>query len=84
MASAMTIPFYLDLGFSKTEIGTIVKLFGFWATIAGGLIGGIVMIRLGINRSIRIDTLQYCPKTYLATTCTCCFRFESFHADSGI
>jgi len=52
MASAMTTPFYLDIGFSKTEIGAVVKLFGFWATIAGSLIGGILMLRLGINRSL--------------------------------
>lgn len=52
MASAMTTPFYLDIGFSKTEIGAVVKLFGFWATIAGALAGGIIMIRLGINRSL--------------------------------
>jgi PAT family beta-lactamase induction signal transducer AmpG len=52
MASAMTIPFYLDIGFSKTEIGTIVKLFGFWATIAGSLAGGVLMLRLGINRCL--------------------------------
>lgn len=52
MASAMTTPFYLDIGFSKTEIGTIVKLFGFWATIAGTLIGGVLMLRLGIKRSL--------------------------------
>jgi len=54
MASAMTTPFYLDIGFSKSEIGAVVKLFGFWATIAGGLAGGITMIRLGINRSLWI------------------------------
>lgn len=52
MASAMTTPFYLDIGFSKTEIGTIVKLFGFWATIAGSLAGGVLMLRLGINRCL--------------------------------
>ena len=52
MASAMTTPFYLDIGFSKTEIGAVVKLFGFWATIAGGLIGGVVMLNLNINRSL--------------------------------
>jgi PAT family beta-lactamase induction signal transducer AmpG len=52
MASAMTTPFYLDIGFSKTEIGSIVKLFGFWATIAGALIGGVLMLRLGISRSL--------------------------------
>jgi PAT family beta-lactamase induction signal transducer AmpG len=54
MASAMTTPFYLDIGFSKSEIGTVVKLFGFWATIAGGLAGGVMMLRLGINRSLWI------------------------------
>jgi PAT family beta-lactamase induction signal transducer AmpG len=52
MASAMTTPFYLDIGFSKSEIGAVVKLFGFWATIAGGLAGGIMMLRLGINRCL--------------------------------
>jgi PAT family beta-lactamase induction signal transducer AmpG len=52
MAGAMTTPFYLDIGFSKTEIGAVVKLFGFWATIAGTLIGGVIMIRMGINRSL--------------------------------
>jgi PAT family beta-lactamase induction signal transducer AmpG len=52
MASAMTTPFYLDIGFSKSEIGAVVKLFGFWATFAGLLAGGIMMFRLGINRSL--------------------------------
>ncbi len=54
MASAMTIPFYLDIGFSKTQIGAVVKLFGFWATVAGTLIGGVIMLRLEINRSLWI------------------------------
>jgi MFS transporter, PAT family, beta-lactamase induction signal transducer AmpG len=54
MASAITTPFYLDIGFSKTEIGTVVKLFGFWATIAGSLIGGILILRIGISRSLWI------------------------------
>lgn len=54
MASTMSIPFYLDIGFSKTEIGTIVKLFGFWATIIGSLIGGVIMLQIGIKRSLWI------------------------------
>lgn len=52
VASTMTTPFYLDIGFSKTEIGTVVKLLGFWAIIIGTLIGGVIMLRLGINRSL--------------------------------
>ncbi len=52
MASNMTTPFYLDLGFSKTQIGTVVKLFGFWATVAGGILGGVLIMRLGIYGSL--------------------------------
>jgi PAT family beta-lactamase induction signal transducer AmpG len=52
MASAMTTPFYLDIGFSKSEIGAVVKLFGFWATIFGGLIGGVLILRIGIYRAL--------------------------------
>ena len=63
MASAMTTPFYLDIGFSKSEIGAVVKLFGFWATIAGGLAGGIMMLRLGINRSLWIFGLLQAAST---------------------
>jgi MFS transporter, PAT family, beta-lactamase induction signal transducer AmpG len=54
MASTMTTPFYLDVGFTKTQIGAVVKLFGFWATILGGFIGGLAMLRVGINRSLWI------------------------------
>lgn len=54
MASAMATPFYLDMGFSKAEIGAVVKLFGFWATIAGSLAGGFIMLYIGINRSLWI------------------------------
>jgi PAT family beta-lactamase induction signal transducer AmpG len=52
MASAMTTPFYIDRGYSLTEIGTVVKLFGFWATIAGGTLGGIWIMRMGMNRAL--------------------------------
>lgn len=54
MAAAIATPFYLELGFSKSEIGTVVKLFGSWATIAGAVAGGLLMLRLGIARSLMI------------------------------
>ena len=54
MASTMTTPFYLDIGFSKTEIGAVVKLFGFWATLGGGLLGGVIILKLGIRRCLWI------------------------------
>jgi MFS transporter, PAT family, beta-lactamase induction signal transducer AmpG len=52
MATALATPFYLDLGFSKTEIGLVAKHAALWPAIVGGLLGGGLMIRLGINRSL--------------------------------
>ena len=52
MAVALATPFYLDMGFSKTEIGIIAKNAGLWSSVAGGILGGIWMIKLGINRAL--------------------------------
>ena len=54
MATALATPFYLDLGFSMTEIGLIAKNAGLWPGIIGGLLGGIWMIKLGINKALWI------------------------------
>jgi MFS transporter, PAT family, beta-lactamase induction signal transducer AmpG len=52
MATALATPFYLDMGFSKTEIGLVAKNAGLWPSVIGGLLGGIWMIKLGINRAL--------------------------------
>ena len=52
MATALATPFYLDIGFSKSEIGLVAKNAGLWPAIIGGLLGGVWMIRLGINRAL--------------------------------
>jgi MFS transporter, PAT family, beta-lactamase induction signal transducer AmpG len=52
MAGAMTMPFYLEIGFSKTQIGAVVKIFGTWAIIGGAITGGIIMFRFGIHKSL--------------------------------
>lgn len=52
MATALATPFYLDMGFTKTEIGLVAKHAALWPAIAGGLLGGLVMVRVGINRSL--------------------------------
>ncbi len=52
MAGAMSTPFYLQLGFSKTEVGTIAKTFGLFSTLVGSLLGGLFILKLGINRSL--------------------------------
>lgn len=52
MATALATPFYLDTGFTKSEIGLIAKHAGLWPAVIGGLLGGIWMLKLGINRAL--------------------------------
>jgi PAT family beta-lactamase induction signal transducer AmpG len=52
MASSITGPFYVDMQFSKTQIGALVKIAGFPAVLAGSFIGGLIMLKIGINRSL--------------------------------
>ncbi len=52
MAVALQTPLYIDLGFSLTQIGSIAKFSSLVSAIVGGLIGGLLMIRLGINRAL--------------------------------
>lgn len=52
MASEMTTPFYLQIGFTKTQIGATVKVFGIWSIIVGGLVGGAAMLRIGLKRAL--------------------------------
>jgi len=71
MASAMTTPFYLDIGFTKTEIGAVVKVFGFWATLIGSFVGGVMMLKLGINKSLWMFGI-------LQALSTACFSWLAF------
>jgi len=50
--AAMANPFYLELGFTKTEIGAVSKTYGVVMTIAGGFLGGVMVMRFGILKSV--------------------------------
>ena len=52
MCTALATPFYLDMGFSKTDIGLIAKNAGLWPSVIGGLLGGLWMLKIGINRAL--------------------------------
>ena len=52
MATALSTPFYLDLGFTKTEIGLVAKHAALWPAIIGGILGGVMMLRIGINKAL--------------------------------
>jgi PAT family beta-lactamase induction signal transducer AmpG len=48
----MASPFYIDVGFSKSDIASVTKLFGFIMSVAGGLIGGLLVARWGVVRPL--------------------------------
>ncbi|WP_374244259.1 AmpG family muropeptide MFS transporter [Zoogloea sp.] len=52
LCTALATPFYLDMGFSKTEIGLVAKNAGLWPSVIGGILGGLWMVKLGINRAL--------------------------------
>ncbi|WP_245985987.1 AmpG family muropeptide MFS transporter [Azospirillum thermophilum] len=58
LAGQMASPFYVDLGFEKSEIATVSKVFGLWATIIGGLVGGLLVGRVGVLRGLLVGGLM--------------------------
>ncbi len=52
-AGSLTTPFLLKgVGFSQAEIGVVNKVIGIWLTIIGAIAGGLLMVRLGLFRSL--------------------------------
>lgn len=45
-------PFYLDQGFTKTEIAAVSKIYGIWIGIAGAFLGGVAVVRWGVERAL--------------------------------
>lgn len=54
MATALATPFYLDLGFTRTQIGLVAKNAGLWASLAGGILGAVWLEKTGVNRGLWI------------------------------
>jgi len=52
MATALATPFYLDMGFTPTQIGVIAKNAALWPSIIGGILGGLMIVKIGINRGL--------------------------------
>lgn len=45
----MANPFYIDMGFSKADIASVTKLYGFWMSVGGALAGGVIVARYGVR-----------------------------------
>ncbi len=54
MAHSLSTNFYLDIGFTKSQIGTVVKIFGLVATLIGAFLGGLISLRIGLYKSLII------------------------------
>ncbi len=54
MATTLSTSFFLDIGFNKTQIGVIAKTVAFWASLAGGIVGGVWLVKIGIARGLWI------------------------------
>ena len=54
MATALATPFYMDLGYSRTQIGLVAKNAGLWASLAGGILGAVWLEKTGVNRGLWI------------------------------
>ena len=52
MATALQSPFFIDVGFTLTQIGTVAKFSSLTAAIVGGMVGGLIMVKLSINRAL--------------------------------
>ncbi|MCC4308119.1 MFS transporter [Alcanivorax marinus] len=53
----MANPFYLDIGYTKNEIATVAKFFGFFMTILGSAVGGLAVLRWGLGRSMLVGAV---------------------------
>lgn len=53
-------PFYLDIGFSKSEVATVAKVYGAWVTIAGIGLGGWAVLKMGVARCVVTATILIC------------------------
>ncbi|PVX97584.1 PAT family beta-lactamase induction signal transducer AmpG [Paraburkholderia unamae] len=54
MATTLSTSFFLDIGYSRTEIGVIAKMTAFGASLAGGIVGGVALVKIGIGRGLWI------------------------------
>jgi PAT family beta-lactamase induction signal transducer AmpG len=57
LLTLMANPFYIDVGFNRAEIAWVSGTFGLWMTLVGGVLGGILVYRLGLMRSLTISVL---------------------------
>ena len=58
-------PFYDDMGFTKIEIANVMKLYGMIAAISGGIVGGMVITKIGLKKGLLYFGILQCLSTML-------------------
>ena len=61
----MSNPFYDDMGFSKEEIAFVTKIYSIVMTVIGGLLGGIIVLKIGMRKSLLLFGFTQCITTTL-------------------
>lgn len=94
MAANMTTPFILQIGYTKTDIATVAKTFGMFATIIGGLIGGVVLLKVNLKLTLIVfgilqaaSTLGFAALTRMPvsfTSLASIIAFENLAAGMGM
>ncbi|WP_431283680.1 AmpG family muropeptide MFS transporter [Humitalea sp. 24SJ18S-53] len=57
LAGIMTAPFYRELGFSRLDVAAVSSVFGLVVTLAGALVGGWLVARIGTRRALILTGL---------------------------
>ncbi len=53
----MANPFYVDMGYSKTEVASVSKIYGVIMTLCGALVGGVLALRFGVMRVLMLGAV---------------------------
>jgi PAT family beta-lactamase induction signal transducer AmpG len=53
----MTNTFYIDMGFSLTEVGVVAKFFGWPSTLVGAVVGGVIVAKVGRIRGLLLGSV---------------------------
>ncbi len=63
--AVMANPFYLDIGFTLSQIATVTKVFGIVMTLIGAFFGGIIVLRYGVRQPLFYGSIMIALTTLM-------------------
>jgi PAT family beta-lactamase induction signal transducer AmpG len=61
----MANPFYVDMGFTKTEVASVTKVYGVLMTLLGAFVGGVMALRWGVMRILMLGAVLSALSNFL-------------------